>query len=446
MSKPTDKQNEAYQSLLNDKVTYVVFGGAAGGGKSWLGCEWLMQCGHQAPGTRWFIGRNNLSDTRQSVIITWNKVAKEHDFTNEYTTNDHGIKFKNGSEIVFLDLTFYPYKDPMFERLGSKEFTGGWIEEGGEVHALAFDVLKSRIGRHMNDEYNIKSKMLITCNPKKNWLYDQFYIPHSKGELDSTKAFIQSLADQNEYLTEDYREGLDNITDEATKARLKFGDWEYDGDPTTLIDYDAIVDLFRNNHVKIDKSDKVITADVAMQGSDLFVIGVWYGFVLMEIKTMDKSNGKQIIDAIVDMQMRHGVRNSNVIYDADGVGAFVGGDGGFIDGAQAFNNGARPEGKENYENLKTQCYYYLAKSVKAGEMWLKDITETNLKERAKKEFEMIKSRDNDKDGKIKMIAKIEVKKRLGTSPDITDMCAMRMWPNIKPSVGGEIVWTSNEYL
>ena len=138
----TKKQTQAID-YLTDKVTdYVGYGGAAGGGKSVIGCYWLMTLGYYLPGAKFFIGRDSIKDTRASVLKTWSEIASKVGFT-AYKFNDIGIFFDNGTEIELLDLTFYPYKDPMFERLGSKEYTAGWIEEASQVHYLAFEVLKN---------------------------------------------------------------------------------------------------------------------------------------------------------------------------------------------------------------------------------------------------------------------------------------------------------------
>ncbi len=103
-----------------------------------------MQCAYYLPGTRWFAGRNNLKDSRESISVTFNKVAKWHRFTDYKQTND-GILLGNGSEIIFLDLTYYPVKDPMYERLGSKgSLLEGGLEEAGRF-TTAFEALKTRI-------------------------------------------------------------------------------------------------------------------------------------------------------------------------------------------------------------------------------------------------------------------------------------------------------------
>ena len=41
----TKTQAQAISYLLDKNTTEVLFGGAAGGGKSWVGCAWLLlQC------------------------------------------------------------------------------------------------------------------------------------------------------------------------------------------------------------------------------------------------------------------------------------------------------------------------------------------------------------------------------------------------------------------
>jgi phage terminase large subunit len=56
--KPQPKQAQAWIKLLDKTTKYVVFGGAAGGGKTWLGCEWLLSMCLTYPGSKWFIGRS----------------------------------------------------------------------------------------------------------------------------------------------------------------------------------------------------------------------------------------------------------------------------------------------------------------------------------------------------------------------------------------------------
>lgn len=427
--RPTRKQRIAYGYLRDDSTKYVVFGGAAGGGKSWIGSEWLMLCCYHLPGTRWFVGRNNIKDSKESFFITFGKVARQHGF-DQYKMTDSGIRFNNGSEIVLLDLTYYPQKDPLFERFGSKEFTGGWIEEAGEVDFGAFDTLKTRVGRHLNKELNIPPKILITCNPKKNWLYRQVYAPHRRGELPEQWAFVQSLAYDNPHLTEEYLENLRSIQDKARRERLLNGNWDYDDSPDILIPYEIIQAAFDADHNAEDLTKKYITCDVAMQGSDKLVVGIWYGFVLVDVAEMPKSGGKQVIDLVKSKMAQHGIPAPHVLYDSDGVGAFIGGQGGFIRGAKAFKGGARPlkyKGKEesNYDNLKTQCGYHSAANFNAGRYWLQAIESPDLREYVSAELDQIRSRDSDKEGKVRLKRKEDIKRDLGRSPDYADMITMR---------------------
>ena len=104
-------------------------------------------------------------------LIVWQKpdikVCKQFGIINWKKNGQYNyIEFTNDSRIDLLDLKYLP-SDPFYERYGSVEFTSGWIEEAGEVNFGAYDTLKSRIGRQLNEKYKIQSKLFVTLNPKK---------------------------------------------------------------------------------------------------------------------------------------------------------------------------------------------------------------------------------------------------------------------------------------
>ena len=301
--KPTKKQSQAFDYLINDTVEFLGYGGAAGGGKSYLGCLWLMQFGYYFPGTRYFIGRDSLKDTKASVLKTWTKLSKEANFK-DYRFSDNYIIFNNGSEVELLDLSYYPQKDPLYERFGSKEYTAGWIEEAAPVHPMAFEVLKTRIGRWMNKELGVKKKILCTFNPRKTWVDSTFYRPFSKGEETETTKFIPALAKDNPHLDEDYIKTLQNLKDEATKQRLLYGNFDYDDDPSALINFKSIENIYTNNHIE-KTGNKYIICDVARYGSDKAVIMVWDGLVLLEVKTFPISSLVDIQNCINAMRSKY---------------------------------------------------------------------------------------------------------------------------------------------
>lgn len=419
------KQRLAYNYLRDGSTKFLCYGGAGGGGKSWLGCEWLMQCCYFLPGTRWFAGRNNLKDSRASISVTFGKVAQWHGFTGYRLTND-GIEFDNGSEIIFLDLTYYPVKDPLYERFGSLEFTGGWIEEGGQVNGLAFSVLHTRIGRHLNDKYGIPGKILITCNPKKNWLYDLFYKPWKEGTLEDGYAFVQALVQDNPFATEDYIETLRNTNDKVTKERLYFGNWEYDDDPAVLCDYDAICDLFTNEHVKPSGVSSG-SADLAMKGRDRFVAGHWKGNVCYIKLDQGYSTGKSIETDLKRMMIECSIPRSMMIADSDGLGNYL---ESYLNGIREFHGGSRPVNPE-YDNLKSECGFKLAELVNNRQIRI--VCTDAQRERIKKELSVLKQDHIDADTRRKgIISKEKMKEILGFSPDYLDMLIMAMYFRIKP--------------
>lgn len=425
----TAKQGLAWDKLNDDHTKFTLFGGAAGGGKSWLLAAWLvmMCCNPNMPGTRWFIGREELKRLRESTLETLFKFCSTVGVSKsqyKYNGQDHFIRWRNGSRIDLLDLKYLP-SDPLYERYGSIEYTGGAMDEGGEIHFGAFDVLKTRIGRCHNEEYGLlPAKMLIGSNPKKNWLYKYFYLPNKNGTLPKEYAFIPALATENRFLDKGYIDNLDGITDKVTKERLKYGNWEYDDNANSLIHYDNILNLFTNLFVQ--PGLKCITADIARFGKDKTIIGRWSGLRLEEIERIDKSSIPDAAKVIRAIATVHGIPMSNVVVDEDGVG------GGVKDilNCRGFVNNARPievKGKDcNYANLKSQCSFLLSEDVNNSLVYVNCKHEA-VKNMIIEELEQVKDASVDTDGKKAVVSKDKVKDAIGRSPDYADMMIMRKY-------------------
>jgi len=101
---------------------------------------------------------------------------------------------------------------------------------------------------------------------------------------------------------------------------------------------------------------------------------------------------------------------------------------------QGFTNNARALKGENYQNLKTQCYYKLADQINKGQIGV-SCSDANIKNYITEELEQVRTKDADKDNKLQIIPKDTVKAILGRSPDYADALAMRMFYEIDSNFG-----------
>lgn len=317
------KQKEALSILTENKYKEFMFGGAANGAKSWTGCVWLGFMCLAYPGTKWFIARTQLKDLKESVLDTFGKVASTYEF-GDYKFNgvDHYIKFPNGSKIIFKEISYKP-SDPMYESLGSTEYTGGWIEESGEVDERGAQVISKRAGRHLNDKYGIKKIIFYTCNPKKNWNKTEFYDKWKNGTLEDHKKFLPSLVVDNPFREEGTLEDLESYkyTNIVLYERLFKGNWDYEENPNALCDYEMIEQVFDNDHV--EDGQEYITVDVARFGADKARIMVWKGWQVVKQLSFDISKTTEISLAINLLRRKYKIPKNKCIADADGVGCLM---------------------------------------------------------------------------------------------------------------------------
>lgn len=423
--KKHEKQDEALRILTDSEHTEFLYGGAAGGAKSWTGAAWLLFMCLCFPGTKWFIGRAELKRITQSTLITFYKVCSAYgvsDDLHKYNGQYNYIEFFNGSRIDLLDLQYKP-SDPLYERYGSTEYTGGWIEEGGEVNFGAYDTLKTRIGRHLNLEHGVRRKIFITCNPKKNWMYETFYKPAKKGDLPEYMSYLACLVQENPFIDPDYIEGLKTTKDKVKRERLLKGNWEYDDNPNALCSHDAITAIL-GNILALVTGSHYLTADIARFGSDYARICVWNGYKIVDIKCFPISKTTEIQTCIIHYQKKYRIPRHRCIADEDGVG------GGVVDNCdiQGFVNNSRPFNDENYQNLQAQCGYKLAEHINASEVGIEpELVSPSDMEQITLELEQLQTWDVDSDGRLKIKPKEAIKQDIGCSPDWRDVFLMRCW-------------------
>lgn len=426
---PSNKQYRAY-TLLTDKVTnYIGYGGSARSGKSYLLCYWITIMALAYPDTGWGLGRRELKNLKRTTLRTLFKVFEEcnlqKDIDYKYNQQDQVITFSNKSDIFLIDTAYQP-SDPLYTRYGGLELTGCAIDESNETRLEAIQILFSRVGWRNNDTYGIGRKMLETFNPDKGHVYSRYYKPYKNGnELEHTK-FIPALPKDNPHpSTKEWIEDMIKTANKVTIERLVYGNFDYDDDPTVLMPYDTIVNLWNNDHVQ-PTNQRYLSCDIARFGQDKTVVIVWYGFIIKEIHTLAISSIPQSVDLINQLRVKYQIQPANVIIDEDGVG---GGVKDMLKGSRGFVNNSKPLKNDNYQNLKTQCYYKLSEMVKNGLVYIE--TETG-REEIIQELEQVKMVDMDKDNKLRITAKDTIKQRIGRSPDYSDGMAMRMYFELIP--------------
>jgi phage terminase large subunit len=427
----SEKQQQALKALhWSTDYTHVLYGGAASGGKTFLGCYWQIARRLLYPNTRGLIIRSELKAIRQTTLNTfWQivgmmKLKDGVDYS--FNAQDFVFTFSNGSQIVFKEIQYLP-SDPEYSYLGGYECADAFVDEAQQVPGRGLELLGSRIRLNLiGDREQPKPKILMTCNPSKGYLYNEYYDPYRTSKLRPERIFIPALLSDNTLMKnrDVYEETLRSLSERDYK-RLALGDWDYDDSPDLLFDTQSMLQMFTND---VEASgDGYITCDPAAMGNDRTVICLWKGLHLIRFFEYNHKYPHEVADIIRVLATENGVRLNNVIVDADGLGIGVAG----LLRCKEFNNGSSAKDSVHYSNLKSECYFKLASMVRDNKVYIHD---NSKRDELIKELDLVRDRTKE-DKKRAVSSKDEIKSKLNRSPDYADAVMMRMFFEVNKSTG-----------
>ena len=432
----TEKQAEAWQYLTDDTTREIWYWGAAWWGKSRIGtCRiWLMA--NSYPRSRWFLGRRELSNLMKTTVNTYYKIGQFYWIPSKLMwkldKKYNIIRFENGSEILLLDCATQP-ADPLFTRFWSLELTWGFIDESNEIDEQAITILKTRIGRQNNfkiggKDVHLIPKILQTFNPDQGHIKRNYYTPWKTHTLPEYRKFVPSLVTDNDFIDPEYITQLKNTSDEITKQRLLYWNFDWSGDAGKLFRHDEIEDLFE---VNIDKKEVTyISVDVARLWDDKTVICIRRGLECIKIIQYERNTIDEIAGRIRDLESMYGVNRRNIVIDSDWVGGWL---ADLIRWCTNFVNNSRPYKFEqekkgfvirNYANLKAQCYFKLKEMME--KRLIRVYADWVIRDKLSEELENIFITGIDTDWKVKIEDKKDLKRRINRSPDFADAIMFRM--------------------
>lgn len=419
---PTIKQHKVFELFEDDNTTEILFGGGVGASKTYLISALLTIKCLQYEGIRVGLCRNELTTLKKTTVVTllsevFPSFGLNRDEHYKYNPIEGKITFYNGSEIVFQELRHIP-SDPDYTRLGGLLLTFAVIDEAGETSDRGKEILQSRLGRWKNESFNIKPLLLMTCNPSRNFLYEDFYLADKEGTIPDWRSFVNATAMDNPHLPKTYIDNLKRTLSPSEVSRLLMGNWEAQDDPDSLVNSDDILEMYDHSVSRNESTTKFLSVDVAFK-QDSCVLFVWEGNDVIDI--IKVGSNEVVLDKIKETARTYDIQTRHIAYDSDGVGQYI---KQYLRTAKPIINNGRPLKNENYKNLKAQLYYKLGELIRDGKIKMKT---NKFKKELDSELLCIKRKVRETtESKMEINSKDEQKKIIGHSPDFADAMAYKM--------------------
>lgn len=187
---PFPKQQEFLDAAFSGKYSFITFGGAIRGGKTYCLLALFILLSKIFPGSRWVIVRKDLPTIKKNLYPTWNKI-KPTNFIKSHNHETHSVIFKNGSEIIFFPESYSTDKD--LDRWKGLEANGFAFEEINECQQQTLFKAFERAGSYIiKNAEQPKPIVVATCNPTQGWVKDLIYTPWKEQTMRKGWLYIQS--------------------------------------------------------------------------------------------------------------------------------------------------------------------------------------------------------------------------------------------------------------
>lgn len=182
---PTPRQVEAHTATQ----TWVLYGGAEGGGKTYWLAQEVLELLLEYPGIEGIIGRYDYQDVVSPTQIrdVFERICPKEIIEAEYRSPPSWVRLINDSRVTFTGLKDYQ---------PSAEYGFFAVDQAEEVPEKTLRLLSGRIRQRLPDGRHPHFKRLLTCNPHPNmeWFIEAVK-EHSKDYL-----FVPALPHENPYL------------------------------------------------------------------------------------------------------------------------------------------------------------------------------------------------------------------------------------------------------